>query len=441
MARKPGRMISLRPSAHGGPLSMSALVDDDDQAFRLHTRLYTDPAVFDAEMKAIFETTWVYVGHESEVAQVGDYKTASIGTQPVILSRHEDGQIYVLVNRCRHRGTVVCRSESGHSNYFRCPYHNWVYANDGALVGMAMASGYSDDFDKTQYGLQRVPRVGSYKGLIFASLAEEGASLDDHLASAKPYIDRWINRSPIGEIQVIPTAHRYPYPGNWKWQAENGADGYHGNYVHASWQKVLQRANEAKVKDIRKFRENGCTRGLDYGHGLLERPGGTNPASSWTGRMMERFPEYETALRARFSELEISDISARRNIFLFPNVYLFDTHIRVINPISVDETEVYLFVYALKGVPDELNEGRYRAHERFYGPSGFGSPDDLEIFVSNQTGVKGRAVDWVLLSRGQHRERLEGRERVGHSTDETPTRSIYREWKRLMTAADQETSP
>jgi fatty-acyl-CoA synthase len=268
--------------------------------------------------------------------------------------------------------------------------------------------------------------------MVFASLAEDGPTLDEHLAPVRRYVDAWMDRSPVGELEMVPPPHRYPYPGNWKWQAENGADGYHGNYVHASWQKLLERAGEAPVRDIKAFREAGCTRGFDHGHGLLERPGGLNPAASWTGRMMRKHPEYAEALRARFSDAEIEEISARRNIFLFPNAYLFDTHIRTIRPVAVDRTEVALDVYALKGVPDALNEGRFRAHERFYGPSGFGSPDDLEVFVSCQTGIQARGVEWIVMSRGLHRERVQDGERIGHSTDETPTRSIYREWKRLM---------
>ncbi|MGP4015988.1 aromatic ring-hydroxylating oxygenase subunit alpha [Saccharopolyspora sp. 5N708] len=414
-------------------LSLGDLVKETQDTFEVNTDVYTNPAVFESEMRNIFERGWVFVAHESQVPEPGDYKTTSIGTQPVVVSRHEDGQIYVLLNRCRHRGTVVCRAEVGHSNYFRCPYHNWGYANDGTLVGMAMAHGWKEDFDKSAWGLKRVARVGIYRGLIFADLAEDGPSLEEHLAPVRPYIDAWFDRSPLGSISVIPTAHKYPYPGNWKWQAENGHDGYHGNYVHESWQRVLDRAGEAPVRDIRKYRADGCTRGFVGGHGLLERPGGLNPAASWTGRMMVKFPEYERALREKFDDDHIEFVSARRNIFIFPNLYLFDTQLRVINPLAVDSTEVYLYVYALDGVPAELNEGRYRAHERFYGPSGFGAPDDVEIFVSNQSGVRARGVEWALMSRGLHRETTndEG-EVVGHSTDETPVRSLYRQWKRCM---------
>jgi benzoate/toluate 1,2-dioxygenase subunit alpha len=429
MVAVPDRPLRASPS----DLLWSDLVREDSETFQVHTEIYTSPAVFDAEMRLIFERSWVYVAHESQVPRPGDYKTATIGTQPVVVSRHEDGQVYVLLNRCRHRGTVVCRADLGHSNYFRCPYHNWSYANNGDLIGVAMATGYPDDFDKSQWGLVRAPRVGTYRGLIFASLAPDGPTLLEYLAPIRRYVDWWFNRSPEGSITVLPTAHKYPYPGNWKWQAENGHDGYHGNYVHESWQRLLARAGEAPVKDIRAYRQDGCTRGFEGGHGLLERPAGLNPAASWTGRMMAKYPEYERALRQRYSDAEIEQISARRNIYVFPNLYLFDTQLRVINPVAVDRTEVVLYVYALDGVPEALNQGRYRAHERFYGPSGFGSPDDVEIFVSNQTGVQARGVEWALMSRGMHRERLNADgERVGHSTDETPVRALYREWRRCM---------
>src|ERR671930_2229978 len=175
-------------------LSYDDLVVARPDTFQVHTDAYMDRDVFEAELRNIFERTWVYVGHESEIPDVGDYKTSIIGRQPMILSRHEDGRVYALLNRCRHRGAVVCREELGHSNYFRCPYHNWAYANDGALVGMAQAHGYPDDFDKRAWGLVRAPRMGSYRGLVFASLAPDGPSLEEYLAPLRRYVDWWLNR-------------------------------------------------------------------------------------------------------------------------------------------------------------------------------------------------------------------------------------------------------
>lgn len=88
---------------------------------------------------------------------------------------------------------------------------------------------------------------------------------------------------------------------------------------------MLQLSRESTVEETQHYRQCGCTRGLKYGHGLLERPGSLNPNSSWTARMMHRFPEYAQLIRARFSDEELLEISARRNIFIFPNLYLFET--------------------------------------------------------------------------------------------------------------------
>jgi len=412
--------------------SFADLVVDDPREFRVHGSVYADAAVFEAEMERIFERTWVYAGHESELTAAGDYKTILVGTQPVILSRHEDGEVHALYNRCRHRGAVVCRQERGHSNFFRCRYHNWVYANNGDLIGMSQSTGYPDDFDRSAYGLVPVSRIANYRGLIFISLSEVGPSFDEHLAPVRKYVDAWLGRSPVEQIEVLLPPHRYEYPGNWKLQAENGYDGYHGNYVHLSWQRVLQLSKESTVEEVQKYRQEGAARGLPRGHGLLERPGSLNPASSWTARMMDRYPEYAKAMSAKYSEPQLIDLSARRNIFIFPNLYLFDTHLRVIVPKAVNRTEVQLYVYALQGVPDAINDGRIRGHERFYGPAGFGAPDDIEVFTEVQTGVRARGHEWNLFCRGQHRERVENGERIGHTTDEAPQRALYRQWQLEM---------
>jgi len=412
--------------------SFADLVVDDPREFRVHGSVYTDAEVFAAELERIFERTWVYAGHESELPATGDYKTILVGTQPVILSRHEDGKVHALYNRCRHRGAVVCRQERGHSNFFRCRYHNWVYANNGDLIGMSQSTGYPDDFDRSAYGLVPVSRMANYRGLIFISLSEVGPTFDEYLAPARKYVDAWLGRSPVEQLEVLLPPHRYEYPGNWKLQAENGYDGYHGNYVHLSWQRVLQLSKESTVEEVQKYRQEGAARGLPRGHGLLERPGSLNPASSWTARMMDRYPEYAKAMSAKYSEPQLIDLSARRNIFIFPNLYLFDTHLRVIVPKAVNRTEVQLYVYALQGVPDAINDGRIRGHERFYGPAGFGAPDDIEVFTEVQTGVRARGHEWNLFCRGQHRERVENGERIGHTTDEAPQRALYRQWQLEM---------
>src|SRR2546422_9289342 len=100
----------------------------------VHRRVYTDPEVFAEEMRRIFGRTWVFIGHESEVPNPGDFKTDEIAGQPIIMVRHSDGDIHVLFNRCMHRGAVVCELASGNTSYFRCPYHAWSYKTNGELA-------------------------------------------------------------------------------------------------------------------------------------------------------------------------------------------------------------------------------------------------------------------------------------------------------------------
>ena len=90
---------------------------------------------------------------------------------------------------CRHRGTTVCRYEHGNAEFFRCPYHGWTYSNRGPLIGVPFPSRYDSDFDKGDIGLVPVPRLDHYRGFYFASLAEDGPSLIEHLGRSAGYID------------------------------------------------------------------------------------------------------------------------------------------------------------------------------------------------------------------------------------------------------------
>ena len=149
------------------------------------------------------------------------------------MSRHTDGQIYVLLNSCSHRGSTVCELPSGNTKSFRCPYHSWTYRTNGDLALLPSRDRFGADFDLADYGLTRVARVASYRGFMFASLAEDGPDLDEHLGRAKHYIDIFADRSPMGCVQVTKPL-KYEYQGNWKLQMENMSDGYHAQYVHAS---------------------------------------------------------------------------------------------------------------------------------------------------------------------------------------------------------------
>jgi benzoate/toluate 1,2-dioxygenase alpha subunit len=208
----------IEPLERPGTTADDLVVDEPDD-FRVHTRAYTDPLVYGAELDRIFDRSWVYVAHEAEIPEPGDYRTTTIGTQPVVVTRSDDGAVHVLFNRCRHRGSVICRQERGNGGTFRCPYHSWVYSNDGRLLGYAQRDGYIDD-DMHDLGLATPARIGVYRGLIFANVSGDGISLEERLAHVRRYIDLWIERSPTGGsgLRAASTRSRIRETGNSRWR-------------------------------------------------------------------------------------------------------------------------------------------------------------------------------------------------------------------------------
>lgn len=394
--------------------------------FKVHTGVYTDPSIFESEMRDIFEKTWVYVAHESEVRHPGDYRTTYIGRQPVIVSRSDDGSVHVLLNMCRHCGKVVRRDARGQASFFRCAYHGWVYDKSGGLAGVAEQHGYAQDLAVD--GLVPVSRVATYRGLIFASLRPDIEDFEDYLGGVREYVDLWAQRSPEGNVRVV-SPHRYLYSGNWKYQGENGTDGYHGRYVHESAFRTQQHFHGTTSRDERKIATHGVgrTMGFPRGHGILERPGtrGELPA--------ELLQEYMDSLVSQHGAKRAEEIAMVRHVFIFPSVYLMDDNIRVVQPVATARTEVASYFTVLGGVPSATNNARLANLQWRHSQAGVIGTDDMEMFIGCQSGMQATASEWIVLSRGLHREVTHPSGRVeGQSSDETPQRAIYREWSRLM---------
>src|SRR5437870_783734 len=150
---------------------------------RVHRRIYSDPDIFNLELERIFGSAWIYVGHESQIKAPGDFVATRIGRKPLLLVRDAEGRIQLLHNQCAHRGSMVVASEAGHSPELRCCYHGWTYHLDGRLKVAPLLHGYPPHFDpkSPEFAMRRVPRVASYRGFVFGSLANQGASLEDFL--------------------------------------------------------------------------------------------------------------------------------------------------------------------------------------------------------------------------------------------------------------------
>src|SRR5581483_7702063 len=122
-------MTSLERVRPPSRISNAPLYDWDELVHedRVHRLIYTDPAVFEAEMTRIFAGTWVYLAHESQIPNANDYVASQLGLRPLIVTRDGQGQIRALFNRCTHRGARICRAQSGSAKSFSCAYHGWTF--------------------------------------------------------------------------------------------------------------------------------------------------------------------------------------------------------------------------------------------------------------------------------------------------------------------------
>jgi phenylpropionate dioxygenase-like ring-hydroxylating dioxygenase large terminal subunit len=385
------------------------LIRDD---WRVHGSIYTDPEIFALEQQRLFRgRPWLYVAHESEIRQPGDYKTTYAGTQPVIVARGaDDGEIRVLLNRCRHRGTAVCHSEFGTANYFRCPYHGWTYRNSGELRGITYDDAYAE-LDREQLGLVRLPRVASHAGFVFASFAAEGPSLEEYLGNAAPYLDIVAEQGPNG-IRLSAGSHRLTYRGNWKLQVENTIDNYHFGFVHRSFLDVLADRIGQVPPIVQNIMSNPDWRTIDLGN----------------GHSVHEFGDPRTGN----NQGQLGDLPF--NLIIFPNLCFVGAQVRHVLPKAADRTEVRLYPIMHEGKADEDNAKILRVHEGFYGPSGMGGVDDIEVaFDRVGEGLQATEDGWLVMARGMHREQPgENGILIGHAADEVPQRAFYRRWRTLM---------
>jgi phenylpropionate dioxygenase-like ring-hydroxylating dioxygenase large terminal subunit len=410
---------------------------------RVHGSLYRDPAVFQREIATIWNKVWVYIGHDSEVPLPGDYVRRQIGLQPVIMIRGDDGNVRVVYNRCRHRGNLLCHRDRGNAAILRCPYHGWTYASSGELLEPSFEEGYDNALKREDFALAAVPRVASYRGLVFASASVMGPSLAEHLGQVTEYIDLFMDVSPSGDIELRTGVQKLKYQGNWKFMPENSLEGdYHGPFIHRIAFELHGRRSGLDMSSLYQNEIPDVIRALPGGHMVEDYRGATmaqprqppSPARQDYVAMMER--RYGAA-KARQLLGTIPPL-----VYVFPNLIYIMTHIRRVQPVSVDETYVYYQPMLLKGAPPEINEARLREHEFGFGPAGLISPDDIEIMERNQAGLQARGSDWQFIGRGLHRDTiLPDGGATGYTMDECHIRGMWQHYGRLMSEPDRAAAP
>lgn len=386
---------------------LDSLVEKDEAkgVYRCKREMFTDEELFELEMKYIFEGNWIYLAHESQVAKVNDYYTTKIGRQPVFITRNKDGELNAFINSCSHRGATLTRFKHGNKGTFTCPFHGWTFNNSGKLLKIKDPNntGYPESFNcNGSHDLKKVARFASYRGFLFASLNADVQELEDFLGESKKIIDMIADQSPDG-LEVLRGSSTYVYEGNWKLQAENGADGYHVTATH--W-------NYAATQGQRKEKDCGDTINAMSAGGWAKNGGGFYSFENghlllwtrWDNPEDRPLHQIRDELVAKYGEERANwMIGNSRNLCLYPNVYLMDqfsSQIRVFRPISADRTEVTIYCIAPKGESAEARAHRIRQYEDFFNASGMATPDDLEEFRACQEGFMGRSLEWNDMSRG-----------------------------------------
>ena len=428
------------------PSDIESLVEPD----RVHRRVYTDPALFALEMERIFGRVWVFVGHDSQVPAPGDWVRTRLGPHDVVMSRHSDGTVRVLRNRCAHRAMTVCVHPRGGGKRLVCPYHGWSYDTDGTLIGVPHPSGYADP---SKAGMPVVPRVDSYRGFVFASLVETGPSLPEYLGDMADALDNMADRAPAGEVEMVGGCLRQTFRGNWKLHMENAVDTVHPNFVHESSVAVardhLAVAGPPEEADqaIQMFNANGFSfgdwdglgiHGYEDGHVFMDgfyRGGVIDP-----DRTDPVFQRYKDAMIAAYGEARTKRIFAREtfNNLIYPNISINTRfqQVRVIQPVSVDRTDVRSYVFRLKGAPEEMFHTAVKFVSTANSPASVVLSDDLAVFEQLQIGLANEGGDWIDLSRRAGREETCGNRGVRDiATSELPMRAMLGAWRRHMTAA------
>ena len=378
-------------------LAISRLVDDrpNERIFEVDRSIFTDPKVFDAELRYIFEATWNFIGLESQIASPNDFVTTHIGRHSILLTRSAQGKVGAFLNTCRHRGTVVCPFKQGRQKFHVCRYHGWAYDSGGRNVSVTEeASGqYPRSFSDENHDLVPVARLGSYRGFLFASLSADVPTIEEFLGDTRAFLDLIADQSDSGEVEFVPGASTYTFDGNWKLQFENGLDYYHFASTHSSYVDILKKRNAAAGSgaghptEADDEKEGQGSFSFDHGH-----------AVNWSikraqlyGRPLGMDPARLDAVRQRVGTMRAKWMLRQRNLTIFPNLQVIDissAQLRTWRPLAPDRTEMVSHCLAPVGESAAARTLRIRNYEDFFNASGLATSDDNVMYELCQTGYE-----------------------------------------------------
>ncbi|PRD95901.1 aromatic ring-hydroxylating oxygenase subunit alpha [Burkholderia ambifaria] len=408
----------------------------DEEAGTISPLVYSDQGIYEQELDRIFGRSWLFIAHEKHIPKTGDFFSTYMAEDPVVAVRQKDGSVAVLLNQCRHRGMKICRADQGNAKAFTCSYHGWAYGIDGALVNVPSEEHYGPCFNKEEWPARRVPRVESYKGLIFANWDEHAQSLKESLGEAALYLDALLDRSPTG-TEPIGGIYKWVIPCNWKLAAEQFAsDMHHGVMSHVSVQVATTpeyAGKELPLPGRQLLSDQGHGTGFFLAPGLHE---------DWiVSQAGQREPGYDSAALAQRHAAHNAGVSAvtAQHMTVFPTFSFFGgVHsCRVWHPRGPGEIEVWAFCLVDSDASPAEKEQLRQATLRTFSPAGTWEQDDGENWVEIQRVLRGHQARRTTMSIQMGKDMNPAEDPVFPGTvegcySEEAARRLYGHWLKLM---------
>jgi len=412
-------------------------IDRERGTFLVARTCFTDPAIYKSERDSIFDTCWLYVGHDSELKKPGAFATRAVGGRNLLFNRDAQGVVHAFFNTCPHRGSTVCRERSGNAKNFTCSYHGWVFAADGKLRNVPGIEAYCEGFaDEAHHNLMPVPRLEQYRDFWFVCYDRNAISLVEYLAGAAEYLDLLADQSEAG-MEIVGGTQEYAINANWKLLVENSIDGYHAATTHSTYLDYLRNANGAAGI------MPGIGKGIDLGngHAVIEYLAAWGrPVANWVPSMgEERKPELDAVMerlvKRHGPERAERIAKSNFNMLIFPNLVVLDimsVSLRTFYPRSPDQMDVTGWALGPSEETPVLRATRLDNFLEFIGPGGFATPDDVEMLEHCQKGyANSKETGWNDISKGMS----PGFE-ITHK-DELQMRVFWERWHERVSATNQ----
>src|SRR5581483_7802535 len=440
-------------NGHSEAAAFPQLVRTDEGL--VSARIFTEPEIYRLEQERLFSTCWLFVAHESEIPNPGDFVTRSMGEDPVIVSRDAQGKVHVLLNVCRHRGRRLCAEEAGSASHFRCGYHGWTYSNAGQLTGVPFLDAYQGILDRGQLGLCEAAGVETFHGLIFACW-RPSQSLREYLGQMTWALDLFFGRTDA--VEVVGPPQRWIINANWKFGTANfSGDGTHIFTTHGF-------STQLGLHSLQPRGSTGLPLGyaVTFGNGhcasFSSQPSGEAEAP-FCALPREVWPELERRLRPEQRQLLERLVVAVGTVF--PNFSFLETAghtpeewggpqrpmsfltMRQWQPKGPTKMEALTWLLMDRNAPDEWKADSRQCYERVFGVAGTFEQDDVENWVQGTTGLTGPKAQqlWLQYRMGLDTQPADSWPGPGVAYGRPPyldalERRFYQRWQEVMVGAE-----